>query len=131
MGAELLRPSSHLTRVTGKILRDLKANVNESCRNNHSAFFRIHSNVITFTYGNARYRLDVDISRDSGARQQMHLTASEGMYYAQLQTGRGIENGSTVANIVYPADSNKVQLNTLITALKDSMEHTAIYTAIG
>ncbi len=127
MAAELLKFDGDLTLLNRKDIQNLKQKVDENCRGKHGAFFRIQNSVITFMYGKVRCRIDVNVSNDHGARRQMGLTESDRILYAHLQTG----SGQTVANIIYPQDSTKVQLNTLIAALKGSLERRSTYTAIN
>ena len=126
MAAQFLKNDTRLTPVPHNMLKILQDAVEEACENRHEKFFRIANRVITFRESNVNYRIDVDAATDADARRQMTLPDSTGMLYAQLQTG----SGQTIANIVYPANMGSVQLNTLVSALQQSMARRAVFTAI-
>lgn len=125
MPAQFLRNHNGISPLPRNDLQALQDAVDDACQNHHAAFFRTADRVITFQFDNKTYRIDVDQANDQAARQQMNLQPGQEMLYAQLQTG-----SRTFANIVYPAQSGMVQLNTLIVALQQSMARRAIFTAI-
>lgn len=125
MPAQFLRHHNGISPLPHNLLQNLQQAVAVACQNQHPAFFRTANRVITFQFDNKTYRIDVDQANDQAARQQMNLQPGQEMLYAQLQTG-----SRTFANIVYPAQSGMVQLNTLIVALQQSMAGRAIFTAI-